>query len=69
MIAVQVTYTVNDAYVNTNKEMIEAFLTDFRKSDGSQFLYSVLQTEDRKTFIHISQYKDRSIQDLSLIHI
>ncbi len=63
MIAVQVTYTVNDAYVNTNKEMIEAFLTDVRKSDGSQFLYSVFQTEDRKTFIHISQYKDRSIQD------
>jgi len=63
MIVVKVTYTVNDAYVNTNKEMIEAFLTDFRKLDGSPFLYSVLQTEDCKTFIHISQYKDKVIQD------
>ncbi|SRR5690606_4482721 len=66
MIVVKVTYTVNDAYVNTNKEMIQAFLTDFKKLDGTQFLYSILQTEDRKTFIHISQYQNKDIQHVLL---
>lgn|SRR5690606_13275025 len=66
MIVVKVTYTVNDVYVNTNKEMIQAFLTDFKKLDGTQFLYSILQTEDGKTFIHISQYKNKDIQQILL---
>ena len=39
MISVQVTYTVNDEYVNTNKELIQKFLKDFKKLDNSQFLY------------------------------
>jgi len=66
MIVVKVTYTVNDAYVNTNKEMIQAFLTDFKKLDGTQFLYSILQSEDGKTFIHTSQYKNKEIQQILL---
>lgn len=66
MIVVKVTYTVHDAYVNTNKEMIQAFLTDFKKLDSTQFLYSILQAEDSKTFIHISQYKNKDIQQILL---
>jgi len=66
MIVVKVTYTVNDAYVNTNKEMIQAFLTEFKKLDGAQFLYSILQTENSNTFIHISQYKNKEIQQILL---
>jgi|SRR5690606_6041881 len=66
MIVVKVTYTVNDAYVSTNKELIQKFLTDFRKLDNTQFLYTILQTEDRETFIHISQYKSKDIQDILL---
>ena len=42
MIVVKVIYTVNDEYVNTNKELIQAFLTDFKKLDPTQFLYSIL---------------------------
>lgn len=62
MIVVKVTYTVNDGYVNTNKEMIQKFLKDFEKLDNTQFLYSIFQTEDSKTFIHISQYNSKEIQ-------
>ena len=66
MIVVKVTYTVNDTYVNTNKELIQKFLTDFKKLDSTQFLYTILQTEESKTFIHISQYKNKDIQDILL---
>lgn len=66
MIVVRVTYTVNDDYVNTNKEMIQKFLADFRKLDSSQFMYSILQTPDNKTFIHTSQYKNKDIQQTLL---
>ena len=66
MIVVKVTYTVKDEYVNPNKEMIQAFLTDFKKLDGTQFLYSILQSEDGKTFIHTSQYKNKEIQQVLL---
>src|SRR5690554_7730135 len=59
MIVVKVTYTVNDEYVNTNKELIQALLTDFKKLDQTQFLYSIFQSKDGKTFIHTSQYKNK----------
>jgi quinol monooxygenase YgiN len=66
MIVVRVTYTVKELYINTNKEMIQVFLADFEKLDHTQFLYSVLQSEDGKTFIHTSQYKNKEIQHVLL---
>ena len=66
MIVVKVTYTVNDGYVNANKELIQAFLTDFKKLDQTQFLYSSFQSEDGKTFVHTSQYKNKDIQQTLL---
>jgi|SRR5690606_31134978 len=66
MIIVQVTYRIKEAYVNTNKEMIDTFLSDFQKLDGTQFLYTILQSEDGKTFIHTSQYKNKEIQQTLL---
>ncbi len=66
MIVVKVTYTVNDEYVNTNKELIQALLTDFKKLDQTQFLYSIFQSKDGKTFIHTSQYKNKDIQQILL---
>ncbi|QQT25610.1 hypothetical protein [Sphingobacterium spiritivorum] len=62
MIVVKVTYTVNREYVNTNKERIQNFLTDFKKLDNTQFLYSVFQKEDGDTFVHLSQYQNKDIQ-------
>lgn len=66
MIVVKVIYTINDKYVDTNKELIQAFLSDFKKLDQTQFLYSVFQSEDGKTFIHTSQYKNKDIQQVLL---
>ena len=66
MIVVKVTYTVNEEYVNTNKEMIQNFLEDFKKLDNTQFLYSIYQSIDLKTFTHTSQYKNKDIQQVLL---
>lgn len=66
MIVVKVTYTVNDAYIDTNKSLVQAFLQDFKKLDNTQFLYTVLQNKDEKTFLHISQYKNNEIQQVIL---
>lgn len=63
MTAVKVTYTVKKEYAGRNTEMIRTFLQDFSKLDSKQFLYSIFQTEDSKTFIHISQYQNKDIQD------
>lgn len=66
MIIVKVTYTVNEDYVERNQELIQAFLTDFKKLDHIKFLYSIFQSEDGKTFIHTSQYKNKEIQQVLL---
>src|SRR5690606_40354372 len=66
MIVVKVTYTVIEAYVSTNKEKIEAFLADFKKLDSAQFLYSIFQSGDGRTFTHISQYNNKAIQETLL---
>lgn len=66
MIIVQVNYTVEEAYVNTNKARIEAFLKDFKKLEKSDFLYSIFQSQDGQTFTHLSQYKNKAIQETLL---
>ena len=63
MIVVKVTYTVTDEHVNANKELIQRFLADFKTLGQTQFLYSIFQSSDEKTFIHTSQYKNKEIQD------
>lgn len=62
MIVVKVTYIVKENYINTNKEFIQSFMNDFKKYDHSQFLYSVYQTENDQTFVHISHYQNKEIQ-------
>lgn len=66
MIVVKVTYKVNDAYVSTNQERIQNFLADFKRLDHTQFIYTVFQGTDSNTFIHISQYKNKEIQETLL---
>jgi len=63
MIVVKVTYTVNEEHVATNKELIDAFLLDFKKLDNSRFLYTIFQKKDGCTFVHLSQYHDKAIQE------
>ncbi|HEY1060788.1 MAG TPA: hypothetical protein VGE44_03850 [Daejeonella sp.] len=62
MIAVKVSYTVKKSYVELNKEKISAFLKSFGDLDNSLFIYSVFQVKDTNTFVHISQYRNESIQ-------
>ncbi len=62
MIKVMVTYTVKENYISKNKENIVLFLEDFSKLAAENFGYAVHQKENENTFIHISEYKDGSIQ-------
>jgi len=62
MIAVQVTYTVLDHFVDQNVKNINAFLEDFKSLDNEMFNYSVYALENQKTFVHLSQYNNPAIQ-------
>ena len=62
MFAFKITYSVHDDYVHMNQKMIESFLKDFRKLDGTQFQYTILQGDESNNFVHISQYKNKEIQ-------
>ncbi|RYD99247.1 MAG: hypothetical protein EOP54_04870 [Sphingobacteriales bacterium] len=66
MIVVKVTYSVQEAYISTNIEMIRNFLADFKKLDHTQFVYTVFQGAENNTFIHLSQYKNKEIQQVIL---
>ena len=62
MIVVKVRYTVDPDFEDYNLRNIQAFLKDFESLDASAFLYQVLRGKDR-SFVHLSQYRDKSIQD------
>jgi quinol monooxygenase YgiN len=62
MIAIKVTYTINEDYVDANKEKIQIFLDAFEKLDNKQFMYAIYQVNGSNTFIHMSQYKNEAIQ-------
>jgi quinol monooxygenase YgiN len=62
MIAVKVTYTINEEYISSNKQRIETFLQDFKKLNNGEFLYSVFQKNNGSTFVHLSQYANETIQ-------
>jgi hypothetical protein len=63
MINIKVTYTVKPEFVAKNKENINRFLRDFKKMNPSDFRYDVYLCEDGVTFLHLSMYKDKKIQD------
>ncbi|HEX6431421.1 MAG TPA: hypothetical protein VF008_27205 [Niastella sp.] len=62
MISVKVTYTVNPAFVQKNKENINVFMADFKNLDNNEFRYTVYLSGDGKTFVHLSHYNNESIQ-------
>ena len=62
MITVQLTYKINDAFVDQNKSNISAFLADFKNKKKSNFLYHVNLKEDGVTFVHLAMYETEEIQ-------
>jgi hypothetical protein len=62
MIVVKVTYTVKSEFVQKNEENIRAFMKDFRKLNSAGFRYSAYVCDDKKTFVHLSMYKNEEIQ-------
>lgn len=63
MIHVIVSYTVNPEFVTENKKNISVFLNDFKQLDQSRFNYAVFLNDDGITFTHVSNYKDKQIQN------
>lgn len=62
MIIVQVTYTVNPAFVQTNQENIRRFLADFERLESTGFRYAIYRKADGNTFVHLSHYQNAEIQ-------
>ena len=62
MINVIVSYTVQPGFVESNKNNIRLFLKDFQELDTHHFSYEVLLKEDGVTFVHISSYENKDIQ-------
>ena len=65
MISVKVTYTVKLDFVNQNKKNIKKFLEDFRNLPG-QFNYDVYLMADGVTFLHVSSYQNKDVQQTVL---
>ncbi|WP_343604523.1 hypothetical protein [Fluviicola sp.] len=68
MISVIVTYQVNPEFSEQNKANIQRFLTDFESLDHTQFKYTVLCKEDGISFVHLSNYENKEIQE-QLLHV
>nr|WP_294937195.1 hypothetical protein [uncultured Flavobacterium sp.] len=66
MISVKVSYTVKPEFVDKNKENIHLFLEDFKKMNSSDFRYTVYLKEDGVTFVHLSSYSNKDVQDMVL---
>lgn len=62
MISVEVCYTVKPGFVAQNKRNISAFLADFRQLVTLNFLYQVYVKEDGLTFMHLSMYENKEVQ-------
>lgn len=62
MIIVKVTYTVKPDFVHKNQVNINEFIQDFKKIKSNDFRYIAYIGVDKKTFIHISMYKNEIIQ-------
>lgn len=62
MIVYKVIYTVKEGFVKRNQENIRVFLADFKAMDTDSFRYNIYQKGDKRTFVHISHFKDEEIQ-------
>lgn len=63
MITVKVTYGVKKEFAAKNKVNIGVFIADFRAMDSKDFEYDVYILDDETTFVHISRYANKQIQE------
>ena len=63
MITVKVTYGVKKEFASKNKENIALFIKDLKAMNSKEFTYNVYTLEDQTTFIHISSYANKEIQE------
>lgn len=63
MITVKVTYGVKKAFAAKNKKNIATFIADFKAMNSSDFRYDVYTLDDETTFVHISSYANKQIQE------
>jgi len=66
MIIVKVTYTVNAGFVEQNQQNIAAFMADFREIAGNEFHYNIYLQADGQTFVHLSHFGNKEIQQSAL---
>jgi hypothetical protein len=63
MTTVKVTYGVKKEFASKNKENIADFIADFQAIQTEDFKYDVYTLDDETTFVHISSYANKQIQE------
>lgn len=63
MITVKVTYGVKKEFATKNKENIGVFIADLQAMNSKDFKYDVYILDDETTFVHISSYANKQIQE------
>jgi quinol monooxygenase YgiN len=62
MKVIKVTYTVQSAFAQQNKENIKTFIQDLKRINDPGLRYHVYQTTDGKTFMHFAEYTNDQAQ-------
>ena len=65
MIAVRVTYTVQESYAEHNKANIRQVMADLRALNRSDIRYATFVEPDGKTFMHFAVRQDAESFDLN----
>lgn len=56
MKVIKVTYTVQSAFAQQNKQNIQQFINDLQRINDPGLRYHVYQSSDGKTFMHFAEY-------------
>ncbi len=67
MISALVTYRVQPQFVKENKLNIKKFMEDFKKLDNTKFTYDIFLRDDGVTFVHMSSYSNKQMQQKILM--
>ena len=62
MIAIQVQYTVRDAYAETNEARVQAVMEELRGSGQEGVQYTCFRVPETATFIHVVVLRDESLK-------
>jgi quinol monooxygenase YgiN len=60
MKAIKVQYTVQDSFIETNKQNIAQVMSALKSANISGVQYAAFTLEDGKTFVHVAVFQDEA---------